>query len=109
PTQMPDVRGEVATVIYLRPYQSATIEALRAALGRHRSALCVAPTGSGKTVLAAYMLGTARQRGRSAWFIAHRDFLLDQTAATFDSVGIPYGFIAAGRPYNAAHQVQIVS
>jgi len=96
-------------MIKLRPYQSQTIDDLRAALGRSRSALCVAPTGSGKTVLAAYMLGTARTKGRSAWFIAHRDFLLDQTAATFDSVGIPYGFIAAGRPYNAAHHVQIIS
>ncbi len=96
-------------MISLRPYQSQAIDDLRAALSRHRSALCVAPTGSGKTVLAAYMLGTARAKGRSAWFIAHRDFLLDQTALTFDNVGIPYGFIAAGRPYNAAHAVQIVS
>lgn len=96
-------------MIQLRPYQSATVDALRAALGRHRSALCVLPTGGGKTVIAAYMLGTARSKGRSAWFIAHRDFLLDQTAAAFSQVGIPYGFIAAGRPYNPAHMVQIVS
>lgn len=96
-------------MISLRPYQSATIDDTRVALGRVRSVLVVAPTGSGKTVLAAYMLGTARAKGRSAWFIAHRDFLLDQTAATFDSVGIPYGFIAAGRPFNPAHAVQIVS
>lgn len=106
---MSGLRRDVGGVISLRPYQSATVDALRAALGRRRSALCVLPTGGGKTVLAAYMLGTARQRGRSAWFIAHRDFLLDQTAATFDSVGIPYGFIAAGRPFNPAHAVQIVS
>lgn len=93
----------------LRPYQSDTIANLRAALQRHRSALCVLPTGGGKTVLAAYMLGTARERGKSAWFVAHRDFLLDQTAGTFDNVGIPYGFIAAGRPFNPHHAVQIVS
>ncbi len=96
-------------MIELRPYQSQTIDDLRAALSRHRSALCVAPTGSGKTVLAAFMLGNARLRGKTAWMIAHRDFLLDQTALTFDSVGIPYGFIAAGRQFNPAHQVQIVS
>lgn len=95
--------------ISLRPYQSETIANLRAALSRHRSALCVLPTGGGKTVLAAYMLGTARERGKSAWFIAHRDFLLDQTASTFDNVGIPYGFIAAWRPFNPHHAVQIVS
>lgn len=96
-------------MITLRPYQQHVIDDTRAALQRARSVLVVAPTGSGKTVLAAYMLGTARTKGRTAWFLAHRDFLLDQTAATFDSVGIPYGFIAAGRPFNPAHAVQIVS
>lgn len=41
--------------------------------------------------------------------LCHRDFLLDQTAATFDSVEVPYGFIAAGRPCNPHHAVHIVS
>lgn len=96
-------------MIELRPYQQDMIDGARAALSRHSSALVVSPTGSGKTVLAAFMMGTARERGKTSWMIAHRDFLLDQTAATFDSVGIPYGFITAGRPFNPHHQVQIVS
>lgn len=106
---MPNLREQMGAVIQLRPYQQDVIDGARAALARNPSVLCVAPTGSGKTILAAFMLGTARTRGRTAWFIAHRDFLLDQTAQTFDNVGIPYGFIAAGRPFNPAHQVQIVS
>lgn len=96
-------------MIQLRPYQQQTIDDARSALTRVRSVLIQLPTGGGKTILAAFMLGTARQRGRTAWFIAHRDFLLEQTAQTFDNVGVPYGFIAAGRPFNPAHAVQIVS
>lgn len=96
-------------MIQLRGYQQQVIDEARDALRRNRSVLCVAPTGSGKTVLTAFMLGTARERRKTAWMIAHRDFLLEQTAATFDKVGIPYGFIAAGRPFNPYHAIQIVS
>lgn len=96
-------------MISLRPYQSQIIEDAREALRRSPSVLLQLATGGGKTALAAFMLGTARQRRRRSWFIAHRDFLLEQTAATFDKVGIPYGFIAAGRPFNPYHEVQIVS
>lgn len=96
-------------MIQLRDNQAQVIERLRESFTRCRSVLACCPTGFGKTVLSAFMLGTARQRGKTAWMIAHRDFLLDQTAATFSQVGIPYGFIAAGRPYNPAHAIQIVS
>jgi superfamily II DNA or RNA helicase len=96
-------------VIQLRPYQSQIIDDARQALRRGPSVLIQLATGGGKTALAAFMLGTSRSKGRRSWFIAHRDFLLEQTAATFDKVGIPYGFIAAGRPFNPACQVQIVS
>lgn len=96
-------------MIELRPYQSKIIEDARQALRRGPSVLVQLATGGGKTALAAFMLGNSRAKGRRSWFIAHRDFLLEQTAATFDKVGIPYGFIAAGRPFNPHHQVQIVS
>lgn len=96
-------------MISLRPYQSDIIDRVRDAMREHRSVLAVAPTGSGKTVLSAFMLGTARQRGKRSWFIAHRDFLLEQTAQTFDQVGIPYGFIAAGRYQDPCEAVQICS
>lgn len=96
-------------MIHLRPYQSALISDTRDALRRVRSVLMVAPTGSGKTAIAAFMAGSARERGRSVWFIAHRDFLLEQTAKTFDKVGIPFGFIAAGRFQDRSEPVQICS
>jgi superfamily II DNA or RNA helicase len=109
--ELPDVRAEIkiSVVIQLRPYQSDIIERTRDALRRVRSVLIHSPTGSGKTALAAFMLGSARQRGRRSWFIAHRDFLLEQTAATFDKVGIPYSFVAAGRWHDPSELVQICS
>lgn len=96
-------------MIQLRGYQQDVIDRTREAMRRHQSVLVQAPTGMGKTVLTAFMLGSAKQRGKTAWMIAHRDFLLEQTAATFDKVGIPYGFIAAGRPFNPHHAIHIVS
>lgn len=96
-------------MIQLRGYQQDVIDRTREAMRRHQSVLVQAPTGMGKTVLTAFMLGSAKKRGKTAWMIAHRDFLLEQTAATFDKVGIPYGFIAAGRPFNPHHAIQIVS
>lgn len=97
------------TVIELRQYQQRIIDETRLALRQHPSVLVQSATGSGKTVLAAAMLGTARQRGRRAWFLAHRDFLLEQTSKTFDQVGIPHAFIAAGRLQDASEPIQIVS
>lgn len=96
-------------MIVLRDYQKDIIDKVRTALTRAPSTLLCLSTGAGKTLLAAFMQGTARERGHTSWFIAHRDFLLDQTASTFDRLGIPYGFIAAGRPYNPHHAIQIVS
>lgn len=96
-------------VIELRPYQQRLIDEARIALRTHPSVFLQSATGSGKTVLAASMLGTARTRGRRAWFLAHRDFLLEQTSHTFDQVGIPHAFIAAGRHADQFEPIQIVS
>lgn len=96
-------------MIHLRPYQSDQIERTRTALRSHNSILLQCPTGGGKTAMAAFMSGSARAKQRTVWFLAHRDFLLEQTARTFDLVGIEYGFIAAGRPFNPYQPVQICS
>lgn len=93
----------------LRDYQTAIIDETRAALRDHTSVLIQSATGSGKTNLATYMIGRAAERGRRAWFVCHRDFLLTQTAATFDRIGVNYGYIAAGREFNPYRQVQIAS
>jgi DNA repair protein RadD len=93
----------------LRPYQQDIIAETRGKLRVHNSVLVQAPTGSGKTALAAYMLGSAAQKQRRSWFICHRAELVEQTALTFEKVGIQYGIIAAGFPLNPYMPVQICS
>jgi superfamily II DNA or RNA helicase len=85
------------------------IDQIRGALRQHRSVVAVAPTGSGKTALAAYMIGTAANRGKKVWMTVHRDFLLTQTAGALDMAGVEYGFIASGFPYNPHRNVHVVS
>jgi len=81
----------------------------RSLLRTHDSVLLQAPTGSGKTALAAYMLGSAASKNKRSWFLCHRAEILDQTALTFQKVGIPYGVIAAGHPLNPYMPVQLCS
>lgn len=93
----------------LRPFQEDIVERARLELRTHRSVLIQSATGSGKTVLSAFMMRSARSKGLRAWFIAHRDFLLDQTSQTFTAAGLDHAFIAAGWPYSPHHPTQICS
>ncbi|HUQ93848.1 MAG TPA: DEAD/DEAH box helicase [Bryobacteraceae bacterium] len=97
-------------MITLRPYQVDMLARARVALRTHKSVLIQAPTGAGKTALAASMIGTAAmEKNIASAFICHRQELLDQTAETFEKVGIDYGFCAAGRPFNPYKPVLICS
>lgn len=96
-------------MIELRPYQQDVVDRTRLALRANPSVCLVLPCRSGKTVIAASMLHTTRSRGRRAWFLAHRDFLLEQTSKTFDREGLPHAFIAAGRHADQFEPIQICS
>jgi DNA repair protein RadD len=93
----------------LRPYQQTIIDQARAQLRQVNHLLIQAPTGAGKTALTASMLGTAAARGHRSFFIVHRAELVEQSAATFRAVGIPYGIIAAGSVPDPAAPAQIAS
>lgn len=88
----------------LRPYQAASIDALRAGIreGHRRQVLC-APTGAGKSVCAAHLIQEALSKFSKTYFIVDRIPLLDQASSLFDSYDIPHGVIQAGhwrwRPY----------
>lgn len=71
----------------LRGYQRKAVAALRRDLPKHRSVVAVAPTGSGKTVVAAALLAKW-PRKRVLW-VAHRIELLRQAREQLHAAGIP--------------------
>lgn len=95
--------------IELRDYQSEVINRARQAFRRSRRVLIQAPTGSGKTVLAAYMIAQTVARGDSAWFACHRAELVDGTSKTLRKFDQPHGIIGAGYPLDTSQSVQVCS
>lgn len=90
----------------LRPDQQEMIEQARAHMrnGRRRI-LLQAPTGFGKTILSAFMIRNAAERGHRCWFNMHRKELIGQTSKKFTQAGIHHGFIAAKMPFNPFERV----
>ncbi|OBU53830.1 DEAD/DEAH box helicase [Stenotrophomonas maltophilia] len=85
--------------VSLRPYQAAAFERAREAIrSGARRILIVAPTGSGKTVLASALMEMARQKGNRASFVVDRLSLIQQTSQTFDRYGLHHGVIQGGHP-----------
>jgi superfamily II DNA or RNA helicase len=93
--------------VILRDYQTQLIDGARERIRRRKRALVVAPTGAGKTVLAAFMQGGAARRGQSSWFIVHRREILERTAETFAEVGIDFGMVLDGYPMRPEAPVQL--
>lgn len=78
----------------LRAYQSALVDRVRASYQSGRGApILQLPTGAGKTVIAAYIMGAAGERGTTTVFLVHRVELIRQTSATLTEAGIPHGII----------------
>lgn len=96
-------------MIELRDYQDDMVHRCRQAMARVRRILLQAPTGAGKTALATFMADGTASRGRTVYFICHREELLDGTSRTFWKHGLPHSFIAAGRPYDPRQLVQVCS
>lgn len=94
----------------LRPYQAEVIGKVEAEVdaGRRR-VLLVAPTGSGKTVIAAAMIGQAAAAGREVLVVAHRREIVSNTVAKLAAAGIQAGIIQAGCPARPELPVQLAS
>jgi Rad3-related DNA helicase len=71
----------------LRPYQLESIERLRQGIrDGHRSQILCAPTGSGKTIIAAYLMDAAARKFNRVAFIVDRVNLVDQTSAVLEEL-----------------------
>lgn len=85
--------------VQLRDYQSAAFEQAREAIRQGaRRLLIVAPTGSGKTVLASALMEMTREKGNRAAFVVDRLSLIEQSSETFDRYGLNHGVIQGGHP-----------
>lgn len=80
--------------IALYDWQAEAVESLRRNIREGvRCQILAAPTGAGKTVLAAHLLRECQQKGRRAVFVCDRVNLIAQTSQTFDRYGIAHGII----------------
>jgi DNA repair protein RadD len=73
----------------LRDDQAGALEALRQYVGKGHKRICMqAPTGYGKTVLAAALIESARAKGKRVLFTVPAISLVDQTVQSFYAHGI---------------------
>lgn len=97
-------------MITLRPYQETAIASVRDAFRRNvKRALLVMPTGSGKTVCFSYLASVVAAKGKRITIVAHREELLDQISRTLSDFGVGHSYIAANRPCDPGHPVQVAS
>lgn len=94
----------------LRPYQHQVIQDVYSHIRNGiKRILVVAPTGSGKTLIASQIVAHAVSRTKRVLFIVHRDILISQTYVKLRSFGVDCGFIKAGWQENRLALVQIAS
>ena len=97
----------------LRDYQQEALDAVRASVGQGIRRLCLqAPTGSGKTVLAAAIVAGAQSKGNRLTFVVPSISLIDQTVEMFAAQGIRdnIGVIQADHPLTDwAKPIQVAS
>ena len=94
----------------LRPYQTDVIVEIEKAIAAgERRILLVAPTGSGKTVIAAEIIGHFTQRYRPVLVLAHRLEIITQTRTKLHRCGVRHGIIKAGFSPRPMERVQVAS
>lgn len=96
----------------LYPHQLDAIALLRQSMARgHKRPMLMAPTGFGKTILAAEVVKMARSKGNRVCFSVPSISLIDQTVEKFGSEGITdIGVIQADHPLtNPDMPVQVAS
>jgi len=96
----------------LRPYQEEALQAIRQTVAQKVYRLvCQAPTGSGKTLVAATIVNGAQRKGNRLTFVVPSISLIDQTVEMFYAEGIrDIGVIQADHPMTDwAKPIQVAS
>lgn len=102
----------------LRDYQVKAVAGTRAAVGKlmqttppdiNVGVILVAPTGGGKTTIAARIIESAQSKGSKVLFLAHRKELIEQASKRLDECGIDHGIIKAGNERVNDLPVQVAS
>jgi DNA repair protein RadD len=100
----------IADAPELRAYQHDVIRRIWAAIeAAQRRVLLVAPTASGKTVIAGEIVRDAVGRGMRVLFLAHRRELIAQASRKLHSVGVDHGILLPGYPMRPGEPVQVAS
>ena len=83
-------------MLELRPYQSASVESLRAGFREnHTRQVLAAPTGSGKSRIMEYMIDASLAKGSRIMFICERRILVEQFSRHLENAGIEHGVLMA--------------
>src|SRR5262245_559717 len=100
-----------ASVVSLHGFQCEAIDQIEREIARGvRTVLDVAPTGSGKTVVAAEITRRAVNRHQRVLFLAHRREIIDQTSRKLTANGVPlgmHGIVQAGRERDLRPQAMV--
>lgn len=97
-------------MLTLRADQAACLQAVEAqVLSKSGTALLVAATGWGKTVLFSELTRRAVLRGKRVMILVHRTELLDQVSRTLTALDVTHGCIAPDAPNESGKAVQVAS
>lgn len=100
--------------VHLRPYQEQAVADLEDRVGNGlRRIIIVAPTGSGKTTIAAHIIAKETNNGKRVLFMAHRRELINQAYNRLAQLGVPLNQIGVlmgkDRRGNPGAMVQVAS
>jgi len=93
----------------LRPYQFDTVEKSREALKSNRCVVIQLCTGTGKTVIFAYISRLAYELGNIVWIVVPRIDLLDQASKHLQKHEVPHGIIQGRNAESRAFNVHVIS
>ena len=96
----------------LREYQEKTIKSTRDEIrAGNKRVIIHAPTGSGKTIIAAAIVSSALEKGKKVLFLVHLRELAYQAIERFKEFGIgdEVGIIMAGEEHDLGKPVQVAS